>query len=177
MNNWKTNKYLYSILTEFLIENKIKFKTNVRTLCKKNGWELCPYPENIKYLEFCKISEDGFSIYKDNDFYIFYNPFQQAGRINFTIAHEIGHIALYHHALLRKTILAKGSNDLSEYQANIFAQNILMPISITKEQMEIKNEYELAEQFEVSPSMVKTRISKLNNDIKWFKYIFNNKNK
>lgn len=171
MDSWKSNIYLYSKLTNFMIENKIKYGANIRKICKEKSWKLISYPTE-RFLECMRISEDGFSVYKNNEYYVFYNPFQTPERINFTLAHEVAHIALYHHILNKKTIMAKGSPSIAEQQANIFAHNILMPISITIEQSKIKNIYELSEQFEVSPSMVKTRLFKLENDLKWFKKIF-----
>lgn len=174
--NWRTNRYLYTVLTEFLIESKIKYSCNVRKLCRSKGWHLVSYPDN-KFIEFCNISNDGFSVYKQNEFYILYNPFNSENRINFTIAHEIGHIALYHHSILNKPILTKGKKDISEYQANIFARNILMPISITKEQSKIKNIIELSEQFGVSEKMATYRLQALERDILNFKKVLYLKNK
>lgn len=67
---------------------------------------------------------------------IFYNSaIQSAGRVNFTLAHELGHYLL--HRLLYPNGIRCGEQDVVrwdsaygqvEHQANVFAANVLMPL-------------------------------------------------
>lgn len=125
--NWKNLYYAYSQIEEFMCENNIQRTFNPIKYCKDKGWHLIPYPEN-NFNEFYKISKDGFSLCEENEYFIFYNPYHVDGRINFTIAHEIGHIYYLHHFLVpEKILLSSNNNNIWEKQANIFARNILMP--------------------------------------------------
>lgn len=163
--NWKSKYYLYNLLENFQVENNIKHGCNVFKLCKLKGWHLIPYPiENEKIL--CGISEDGFTKYYNNQFYIFYNPKKPHKRINFTVAHEIGHIVLYHHFLIGNEVLMYSENEKAvwEIQADLFAQNLLMPAKITNK---LINKYDIdtfSEIFDVSKPMVITRLNKLYQD-------------
>ena len=103
--------------------------------------------------------------------YIFYNPFQNKNRINFTLAHELGHFVLEHHKILNKSILAFGDPGIIETQANVFARNFLMPAEEINELIGIKTIEELAELYEVSNQMTKIRVENLNYDLKWLNYI------
>ena len=119
---------------------------------------------NIK--DMLEVSEDGFSAVRSDGFYIFYNPDKLETRLNFTLAHELGHLSLSHHKLLNSKILAHGGSSIIERQANIFAHNILMPVERTIDYLDIKTIVELAEIFNVSPAMVSTRLKYISYDRK-----------
>ena len=57
-------------------------------------------------------------IYSLKSYFILYNDNMDINRIRFTIAHEIGHIALGH----------EESNDETESEADYFARHLLVPI-------------------------------------------------
>lgn len=87
-------------------------------------------PSWSKY-EGCLYGEDGYTLYKNRNgktaYKICVESFKDYGRKRFTIAHEIGHIALGH---FEKYYL-KPLSDYEEYaldqEANMFAGELLMP--------------------------------------------------
>lgn len=164
---------IYSKIEKFQKDNNITYKTNPFKLCKNNSWYTIPYSKfGIEMINLLKISNEGFSVFDGKNYFIFYNPFLgNDKRLHFTIAHEIGHIVLDHHRETNQQILMYSENNYIENQANIFARNILMPASITRELIEVKTIIELSELFEVSVSMANVRVSKLNYDLQWLKHV------
>lgn len=165
--NWKSKDYLYYKIIQFYLENKIEPGIDLEDLCKSKGWHLVPYPKE-KLQIFKSISKDGFTIKDNNDFFIFYNPELKEscyGRFRFTIAHEIGHIYLYHHIFVDDYVLMSGGDikGIWEQQANIFAQNLLMPVNY-KSFYRSNSTSSITEKFCVSSSMVNTRLNKLYKD-------------
>ncbi len=171
INRIVSNENLYRTILDFQKEQKLGYGTNVKALCKKLGFGLIPYTSNHALT---KISKDGFSIYKKNEFYIFYNKSVLEERTNFTIAHEIGHIILCHHFIEKINILMYGKNTLLEKQANTFAQNILMPADKMKllKNHDIKD---VANYFAVSYKMAEVRLNRLKEDMYYINKI-NQKN-
>ena len=70
----------------------------------------------------CKVSEDGFTLLKDETFIIRINDSICEDRQRYTIAHEIGHIVLGHHY---KPHL---SDEVKEAEADFFANRLLVPM-------------------------------------------------
>lgn len=86
-----------------------------------------------------KQSEDGFSVMRNNKWYMYYNDKKPYGRINNTIMHENGHIVLDH----------TEDSEVAEKEANFFAKFALAPpVLIYK--FNLTNRYEVAERFEIS---------------------------
>ena len=84
-------------------------------------------------------SEDGFSIKKDEVWYIFYNDAKGYGRINNTIMHECGHIVLDH----------TEESELAEAEAKFFAKYALAPPALIHK-LKLKNAYGVYEHFGIS---------------------------
>lgn len=162
---------LYRKIAQFQNRFRLNYHYSIYNLANDLNIGLMPYSgTGIKKL--LAVSEDGFSIMQDGEYFIFYNPDMIPARRNFTIAHEIGHIILNHHRLSKSKVLAKnGAHKIIERQANIFAQNLLMPADSTAEIRDIKTIAELAEMYEVSKQMVYTRLKNLNYDLKWLRYV------
>lgn len=152
---------------QFFHDNKVEPNIDLEKLCKEKNWFLIPYPENkIETLK--SISKDGFTVKDSNNFFINYNPELKSecyGRYRFTIAHEIGHIYLYHHIFVDDYVLmhCDDKKTIWEQHADLFAQNILMPI-IYKDYYKNNNTRVLQDKFGVSREMVNTRLSKLYQD-------------
>lgn len=164
-------RMLYKTIYKFQNKHKLSYSYSIFNLVRDLGIKVIPYGEK-GFLKLLKISKDGFSVYNNRNFYIFYNPFQITTRQNFTIAHELGHIVLGHHKLTGKRYIAhSNSNNILERQANIFARNILMPAYETKEMLKVKSYRELIDYYEVSKSMFKIRIKTLSYDLKWLNYV------
>ncbi|MDU5436175.1 ImmA/IrrE family metallo-endopeptidase [Peptoniphilus lacydonensis] len=165
--NWKSKDYLYYKIMQFSHENKIGVNTNLEKLCKEKSWFLIPYPEN-KMETLKSISKDGFTVKDGNNFFINYNPQLKSecyGRYRFTIAHEIGHIYLYHHIYVDNYILMHSSDKkgIWEQQADIFAQNLLLPIKY-KNFYKSNNQKVIKNTFCVSAEMINTRMGKMYQD-------------
>lgn len=92
--------------------------------CERLGYKLLRYP----------LGEDadlGFVMIKDADIIIFTNTCSRLAREIFTLAHEIGHIALHFesfNSFIDDAITIAGrSTDEKEQEANYFASCLLMP--------------------------------------------------
>lgn len=105
-------------------------------------------------------------------FVIFVSPHQSKQRMNFTIAHELGHLFLhmgyktnfYRWQQQDNTTYYRSGDSQSEYQANEFAAAFLMPRKQYKDIMDkntndndIVNTLEIAEYFGVSISAASNR--------------------
>ncbi len=165
--NWKSKDYLYYKISQFIATNDIGVNTDLEELCKDKGWHLIHYPKD-KSETLKSISNDGFTIKDGNDFYIMYNPKLKKDcfeRFRFTIAHEMGHIFMYHHIYVKNSVLMHGydKNLIWEQQANIFAQNILMPIKY-RDFYKNSSLRTICDKFCVSSQMASTRLNKLYKD-------------
>lgn len=175
--NWNSNYYLYTTINNFykraMIPNINKDNPNVAPLenyIQKTRWKLIIYDdEKLK-----EVSKDGFTIYKDGNYNIFISKLESKTKRNrFTLAHEVGHIVLNHHKLLKNNLIRFNENakNIFEKQANIFAENILMPVHLV-DKFKYEDDDALSRIFEVSKSMIIVRKSHLDRDryyIKKFK--------
>ncbi len=124
---------------KFALENITAYPVNPFKLIEKFKWGLLTYEEmalkqNCTIDNVCEcLGTDGFSIYNGDNYTIAYNnKIKSKGRINFTLAHEIGHIILGHHKDFDVTSVLKDNFTKEEYkilenEANCFARNILAP--------------------------------------------------
>lgn len=117
----------------FLVANNITtLPLDVNAVCRQNGWRLLALDvaENMTVAHvldragtYCNC--DAFSCWYKNSVLIFYKTSTQPGRRRFAIAHEFGHITLFHF------------HDLAaaehEREANMFAARILMPLCVLHE--------------------------------------------
>lgn len=166
---WTSNEYLYTSINEFLTSNNITDTVDLKAICNKFGWALLPY--DYRYMkQLYEISPDGFTAYQNGKYYIMYtliSSIQGNRRQRFTIAHEIGHIVLNHHKYIDNNILRcydSPYKPIWEKQADIFAQNLLMPASRTRELKDQMTIDELAKHFKVSRTMATVRLQKLRED-------------
>lgn len=129
-------------------------------IATKKGIIVCPYScKNEKTREKCLAeSEDGFSVFKDNQWYIFYNDEKNYGRINNTMLHEIGHIVLDH----------TQDSDLADKEANFFAKYALVP-PVLVHKFKLKTTDEIVEVFNVSYEAAKYALDYY---YKWLNYGF-----
>lgn len=103
--NWNSNYYLYTTINNFYkraiipnISNENPNVTPLETYVQKTRWKLFIYnDEKLK-----EVSKDGFTIYKDGQYNIFISKLENKSKRNrFTLAHEVGHIVLNHHKILK----------------------------------------------------------------------------
>lgn len=170
MEQWTSRYVLYEMIFEFLKDNPNFLYTDIFKFCMGKEWIVIPYTNDCK--ELIKISEDGYTFYENGRFSIFYNKDMPETRQKFTIAHEIGHIIMYHHIYVTSKTLMMGGDckRIWEYQADTFAQNILFPVSLAQH-LKNRPNYEIANFLGVSKEMVNVRYSKLAEDLLWFRKI------
>lgn len=165
--NWRSKDYLYYKIMQFSKDNNICVNTDLEKLCSQKRWHLLPYPKSdLKTLK--SLSNDGFTVKDGNEFYILYNPELKNTcyeRFRFTIAHEIGHIYLYHHIYVDNYVLMHSSDKkgIWEQQADIFAQNLLLPMKY-KKFYNSNNIKIIKATFCVSSEMIVTRLNKMYQD-------------
>lgn len=157
--------YVWEKIVEFQEDVPLtEYPLNLEQLCNKMEWTLIAYSE--LNTECFSISKDGFTVYKNDRFIIFYNMEQPHNRVRFTIAHEIGHIILNHHFTSKNNLLCFDDYTFEkalENEANIFARNILMPTFILKE-LPVLTPYVLSNEFIVSEEAAQVRLNWLEHD-------------
>lgn len=157
-------------LRQFIIENKVsKWPLDCVVLLRQMQ-QLCKYGiQKVGVLKNLPEEIDAATHYysKTKKYSIWFNrqklryPFQKSSdrRLNFTIAHEIGHIVLEHLVLPSKK--TKKDKDMDDLEADEFAARLLMP----KELICSFNYYSLetvASWLNVSNSALATRLHRLN---------------
>lgn len=127
-------------------------------VANKMGIKVIPYSSKTeKTKQLClKESEDGFSILKDNQWYIFYNDDKRFGRINNTMLHEIGHISLGH----------TEDSELAEKEVKFFAKYALVP-PVLVHKLKLSSLEEIVEVFDVSHEAAYYALVYYN---KWLRY-------
>ena len=167
--NWNSNYYLYTTINNFynraMIPNIYNDYPNVAPLEKyiqQTKWKLVIYDD----AKLKGVSKDGFTIYKDGQYNIFISKLKNNSKRNrFTLAHEVGHIVLNHHKLLKNNLIKfdKDTKNIFERQANVFAENILMPVHLVNK-FRYEDVEDLSRIFEVSKSMAEVRMAHLKRD-------------
>lgn len=169
MEEWISKHTLYKMIHSFMLDNPDFIFTDIVSFCKSKGWNIIPYGDSDT--ELLEISKDGYTFYENNQFSIFYNKDKPKARQRFTITHEIGHIILYHHLYVSSKILTNNRNrGIWEYQADIFAQNILFPTDWAENLKDQKSD-KVAKYLGVSKEMVNVRYKNLSDDLHWFNQI------
>lgn len=162
---------------EFVENNIIEFPVNPFEIIKKFKWGLLTY-EEMALQNKCTIEDicdclgtDGYSIYNGTNYTIAYNnKIKSYGRINFTLAHEIGHIVLKHHKDFDVTEVIKNNFTKDEYkilenEANCFARNFLAPAPLVSKLNLLGVLFNLNAFFNITFTAATTRISFLKNDL------------
>lgn len=80
-----------------------------------------------------KASQSGKTILQNNKFYVIYNDKESVQRCRFTIAHELGHIALGHLMINTTAYRTFKITDDNESAANVFARDLLAPACVLHE--------------------------------------------
>lgn len=127
---------------QILIDCKVdKLPVSTAALCEHYGWVLADYQEGEAAIDLLGLSSltertDGFCTMTDHFTYIFYNSGLPVGRQRFTVAHEIGHLALGHVGRGRVTTINREphpKDSQEETQANQFAARLLAPACVLHE--------------------------------------------
>ena len=138
-SNYKTARdKAWKILIDCEVD---KLPVSTAALCEHYGWVLADYQEGKAAIDLLGLSSltertDGFCTVTDHFTYIFYNSGLPVGRQRFTVAHEIGHLALGHVGQGRVTTINREPNlkdSQEETQANQFAARLLAPACVLHE--------------------------------------------
>lgn len=162
---------------EFVNENVTQFPIDLFRIIRKFKWKLLTY-EQMALQNNCTINDiidclgnDGYSIYNGKNYTIAYNnTIKSQGRINFTLAHEIGHVILNHHKDFNVTTILTDNFTRAEYkilenEANCFARNILAPAPLVSELSSFNMLFELPSYFNITLTASTARFSFLRNDL------------
>lgn len=112
-----------SVIEKYLTELPIKILTLTKEL---------RVPVYTPYID---TSLDGWIEYKNNDFIIYLNTDYPKTRQVFTLAHELSHYLLHRDKIVKEGQLDRGYVksgyfDKEEWQANLYASELLMPTGI-----------------------------------------------
>lgn len=162
---------------EFIGQNVYSFPINPIELIKSFHWGLITYEDlarknncNIDAISEC-LGTDGYSMYNGRNYTIAYNnAINSKGRINFTLAHEIGHIILNHHKDFEVTNTLQDNFTKDEYkilenEANCFARNILAPAPLVMQLNFFGAIFKMVDYFDITFKAATTRLSFLKNDL------------
>lgn len=164
------NELTEDIINRFNIEIPIK---DINQVVEKLGGKV--------EMDVSLFDKDGSVKKLDKGFIIFVSPHQSKQRMNFTIAHELGHLFLHMGYKTNSdrweqqddTTYYRSGDSQSEYQANEFAAAFLMPRKSYKKIMDentnsndIVNTLEIAKYFDVSVSAASNR-GKFLGYLKW----------
>lgn len=173
-------KKAFEFLEEFHI---MSYPIDVEKIIIQKKWGLTPY--SLLMQEFncdretvirCLRSRDGYTQFDNENYSIAYNDDYKLGdRKRFTLMHEVGHIYLNHLNDFDMTLLYRGSlseeeNKVLENEANAFARNVLIPISIYL-RLKNKSVNNVAIQFGVTISAAQARIDFINRDASSFSHL------
>lgn len=132
INNLTKQRYYYisHLARDFILKNKVfLLPINLNSIIKFNHWKVIRYSKlkklNMIEYETLMKENNGFAeLTPNNEYIIFYNDELPQGMQRFTIAHEIGHIVLFHFKIPIEN---------REQEANMFAARLLMPMCVLRE--------------------------------------------
>lgn len=158
--------------TELLKENNISLvpPINMSKLLHNLGIRevSADFTEIEKLMEYDLGSILGITYAKDEDLMIFYRTSDTTNRKRFTIAHEIAHCCLHTETLKNRHIElrdCKSENEPREYDANVFAGELLIPKeSLLKvyNDLIVPSLSDLSKLFKVSTNVMAGRLDYLN---------------
>ena len=138
--NYEDYKFARDKAWSILLEGEVAaLPVQVSALCTRYGFSLRSYGKGAAWIESAGLTAqrgvcDGFTVHQGGRYYIFYNEtLASAGRIRFTIAHELGHIFLCHLAPGQFSLRNREpepEDDPAEQAANVFASRLLAPACV-----------------------------------------------
>lgn len=154
------------ILEIFSAYNIYSFPVNCFSLLENTGYRVFSYlgleMKNRELYELCASYSDD-ACRSSSAKIVAYNQDMPAGRINFSLAHELGHIVLEHPC----------SNDYYEQEANYFASNLLAP-RMAIHYSRCKNANDVAKKFNLSDEASQYAFEDYR---RWHRYIVTHGNK
>lgn len=147
---------LYVDVLKLKFEKSIFFNT-IQNYCAITGARVLDLPGGIKALS------DGCTLKKQGTFLVLCNQdaLSNRERLNWTLAHEVGHIYLGHET----------DGETEEIEAHWFAAQLLMQENVLRDMAHINNGldvWEVSEYFRVSFTAAQKRIHSLTKKCMWF---------
>ena len=155
----------WSLLIDFKVS---ELPIKVSTILKGLGGTIIKYSEAQNFIEQESLekltqSSDGFTVLKENKYFIFYNQNCTPQRCRFTLAHELGHIILNH---IKPNNCTPINNEPSQFdsdeekQANILASRLLAPACVLHE-MKVTTVEQIIAVCQISEKSAQFRLDRL----------------
>lgn len=141
--NAKYYEQVRKIVAGIIADYELEYPLDAYGLAKRIGFKITNYTSLDSVY---KISEDGFSFENGGAWYMYINNERGSLRMNFTIAHELGHFLL--HNMFKKNNIE--TPDLIEMLCNFFANYLLAPTPLVKERLKVVNAENISTEFRVS---------------------------
>ncbi len=153
----KARNATWQLLIDFEVDS---LPIKVSAILKELGIKFISYNKAMNYIENSGHKElanksDGFSVFCNGEFIIFYNDKNTNQRKRFVLAHELGHIILGHFESVNILFTQE-----QEEQANIFASRLLAPACVLHE-MKLFTREEIAMICDVSYEFAEYRLKRL----------------
>lgn len=173
INNYLGYKKARDAAWQLIIDMNInELPVKVSTIIRQLGIGLYNYQDNVEFIQKLKLdtiakSSDGFTLFVNNQYKVFYDNTKPVARIRFTLGHELGHIICKHEFQLtaesyittRNTEPSLKDNPI-ETEANIFASRLLAPACVLHE-LKLFTPDEIAEYCCISQQAAEFRCNRL----------------
>lgn len=140
INDYKSYQKARDAAWQLILDMNIKeLPVKISSVIRQLGIGLYNYQNNAEFikklgLEDITKSSDGFTLFVNNQYKIFYDNTKPVARIRFTLAHELGHIVCNHvfpkvsNSYITTRNSEPNTNDsVIETEANMFAARLLAP--------------------------------------------------
>lgn len=173
INSYTSYKKVRDAVWQLILDMNINaLPVKVSRIIRNLGIGLYTYQDNTEFIHKLKLdtiakSSDGFTLFVNNQYKIFYDNTKPVARIRFTLGHELGHIICNHvfqkvsdsYITTRNT--EPSINDSSiETEANIFAARLLAPACVLHE-LKLFTANEIAEHCCISQQAAEFRCQRL----------------
>lgn len=173
INQYTSYKKVRDAAWQLIIDMNIKeLPVKVSSIIRQLGIGLYTYQDNAEFIHKFRLdtiikSSDGFTLFVNNQYKIFYDNTKPVARIRFTLGHELGHIVCNHgfQKVSDSYITTRNSepgptDSIIETEANMFAARLLAPACVLHE-LKLFTAGEIAEQCCISKQAAEFRCQRL----------------
>ncbi len=173
INKYTSYKKARDAAWQLIIDMNInELPVKVSTIIRQLGIGLYNYQDNAEFIYKLKLdtiakSSDGFTLFMNNQYKIFYDNTKSVARIRFTLGHELGHIICKHEFqkvsdsyITTRNSEPKQNDSIIETEANMFAARLLAPACVLHE-LKLFTAEEIAEHCCISQQAAEFRCQRL----------------
>lgn len=173
INKYTSYKKARDAAWQLIIDMNInELPVKVSTIIRQLGIGLYNYQDNAEFIHKLKLdtiakSSDGFTLFMNNQYKIFYDNTKSVARIRFTLGHELGHIICKHEFqkvsdsyITTRNSEPKPNDSIIETEANMFAARLLAPACVLHE-LKLFTAEEIAEHCCISQQAAEFRCQRL----------------